>query len=293
MQRIRLFLQLVLVALTACSETQAPTTISMIGNSCMIDANCREGKCLDESNSGYPGGICVSPCNETSSCAQGSSCVELNSRDQYCLPACNPSSPDCRDGYACADSGFGSAGVCVPQCTSDTQCRSPAVCDSSRGICSFPEDCSAVGDEDFNGVADCNDPVCAETSPCPLDIDSACSNAVEIFDTITSNTMGSHALFSATCTGYDGAPEKVFHYVASVSGTLIITLDSQTDLGIYVRSSCADPMAEMECRDEQGPGIQETLALPIESGEEYFIFVDGYESPSAAGPFTLSVTLAQ
>jgi len=41
---------------------------------------------------------------------------------------------------------------------------------------------------------------------------------------------------------------------------------------------------------EQGPGVQETVTISVTEGDEIFVFVDGYESPAAAGPFTLTVT---
>ena len=39
-----------------------------------------------------------------------------------------------------------------------------------------PEDCSAPGDEDDNGLADCNDPACAGTAACQVQVPPGCGN---------------------------------------------------------------------------------------------------------------------
>jgi len=245
------YLQIVLLALTGCSEVQPPAMTS-IGHSCTTVNDCKEGICLDEIHFGYPGGVCASRCSETSSCTDGSTCMETNSGDSVCISSCKPTASTCRDGYICMDSGDGVTGICTSYCTSDVQCSAPARCNLVSGLCLPAENCNKTGDEDLNGTSDCEDSACAGTGTCPMSVDSACANATELSDTVASDTTGSHALFSATCTGYGGAPERVFRYKAPSSGTATFNLLAEVDLGIYLRSSCAEKTTEMECRDEQG-----------------------------------------
>jgi hypothetical protein len=84
--------------------------------------------------------------------------------------------------------------------------------------------------------------------------------------------------------------EAIFTYSPPSSGALLVTLQSATDQGVYVRGACVDPASEMGCLDDQPAGKDEVLVVPVEAGVGVTIFVDAAK-PSESGPFTLQTTL--
>ena len=83
--------------------------------------------------------------------------------------------------------------------------------------------------------------------------------------------------------------EGVFAFTATATGLADFTITSDADLVIYARSECDQEATTIDCVDEAfGMGASETLVLPVENGETYYIFVDGFDSGDA-GVFTIQV----
>lgn len=100
-------------------------------------------------------------------------CVDQDG-DGFCTATCSGSLIDCDDGdafvfpgaadhhidgydYDCNGDDLGGVGA---PCNADAQCT--ATCNQTSGRCvAAPEDCRRPGDEDGNGLADCEDPACA------------------------------------------------------------------------------------------------------------------------------------
>jgi len=130
----------------------------------------------------------------------------------------------------------------------------------------------------------------------------SCSNPLIVpaaGGTVTGTTSGSSAL-AGSCGG-GSAPEQVFSWTPSVSGTATIQTCSATqttyDTTLYVRdTSCSG--AELACNDDTvGCGTTTDVSNPhrgskvtptVTAGHTYIIVVDGYAS--SAGNFLLTVT---
>ncbi|MEW5740177.1 MAG: S8 family serine peptidase [Myxococcota bacterium] len=104
---------------------------SEVGLACADNAPCGTGgECL----TGWPQGYCSKECS-TSACPLGAKCIDFGSV-QACLATCTgprAGQSTCRSAYVCEDDGTG-AGVCVPACTSNTDCD-PLTCNTSTGYC--------------------------------------------------------------------------------------------------------------------------------------------------------------
>ena len=105
----------------------------------------------------------------------------------------------------------------------------------------------------------------------------------------TGDTTGGSAGFESQCT--QGGPERVFTFTPALTGTLTIVLNSPTDQGVYVRSSCDSFESELGCADFAGGGQSEALTLAVTGGVPLFIIVDSDGFAAAAGPFNLLLVL--
>ncbi len=92
-----------------------------------------------------------------------------------------------------------------------------------------------------------------------------------------------------------GAPDVVYVYQAGSSGFIDIVLCNSTyDTKVYVYENTYTPGSPLACNDDTpgcGPsGYRSTLlAVPVVSGSDYFIVVDGYDAASS-GAYTLEVS---
>ena len=151
----------------------------------------------------------------------------------------------------------------------------PSVC--GDGTAEGPEQCDDGNITDGDGC-DAN---------CQVELAFYCSNAPAAQATNNGNTIGGTNAFDASCTGV-GAPERIYTYLPSQNGMLTLTLNSAADLGLYVRSDCADEATEIDCVDAEFGGTPETLQVPVTANVPVTIFVDGYVA-SESGPYTLTV----
>jgi hypothetical protein len=86
------------------------------------------------------------------------------------------------------------------------------------------------------------------------------------------------------------SPDLVYVVVPGADGTLVLSLASEWDGGVYVRTTCDDPATELACTDQLGDNATEVLQLPVSGGTTYYVYVDGYTSDSY-GPYELTSEL--
>lgn len=87
--------------------------------------------------------------------------------------------------------------------------------------------------------------------------------------------------------GGDGAPERVYQFVAPGPGSYRFdTFGSSFDTVLYVLDECAGP--PLACNDDAGFDLQSELVLQLAGGQHLLIVVDGV-GPDDAGPFLLNV----
>ena len=143
----------------------------VMGDNCIVDNDCwapmNQGLCVDEATFGLPQGACTMYCEDDGSgCMPGYSCEFVTPLfSNVCLPSC-ASDTDC-GGAACVDE------LCQFGCTADTDCLSGA-CNLDSGRCvQTKESCTNPGDEDHDGLIDCDDAdcfaVCDASEICPVD----------------------------------------------------------------------------------------------------------------------------
>jgi cysteine-rich repeat protein len=177
--------------------------------------------------------------------------------------------------------------VCLPACMMNSQCPTLGNCDVGSGYCTPPENCSNGIDDDNDSAVDCDDTDCMAT--CAAQITMACMNPPAAMAANMGDTTGGTLLFSGSCTGV-GSHEQLYSFtpgIAGETGQLDLVLSSMTDQGVYVRTSCADSMSEIECIDGVAGGTDEKLRVTVVGGVPLTIFVDGYQ-PGEEGAFGLS-----
>ena len=92
------------------------------------------------------------------------------------------------------------------------------------------------------------------------------------------------------CMQNSQSPDLVYVAVPPADGTLVLSLTSDWDGGIYVRTVCDDPGTELACEDVLGTAATEVLQLTVTGGTTYYIYVDGYTTDSY-GAYTLASDL--
>jgi len=76
------------------------------------------------------------------------------------------------------------------------------------------------------------------------------------------------------------APDLIYVIVPGADGTLVLSLTSAWDGGLYVRTACDEPATELACVDVLGDDATEVLQLGVTAGTPYYVYVDGYTSDS-------------
>ena len=132
-----------------CNQGTGLCTYSFVearlGAACTnIEDDCRGGRCLLESEEGFPGGTCVAiGCSLNDdvpgqACPEAGICVDDEQGDPsigFCLSRCTTeTSGVCREGYACESIGEGSEGACRPACTEDS-CSEGRTCNETTSLC--------------------------------------------------------------------------------------------------------------------------------------------------------------
>ncbi len=157
-------------------------------------------------------------------------------------------------------------------------CDPPDSITCSADCQGLPEACGDGVDNDLDGYADCEDYFDCGGG---CSIASECGAAVTILDDNLGDNGDGTKDFAGTCVG-SLSPEDIYSYTAASSGALLMTLTSNADLGMYARSACEDPSAQRFCVDAHGGGMDESYAMPVAAGDNWTVFVDGFQGANGA-----------
>ncbi len=163
-----------------------------------------------------------------------------------------------------------------------------------------PEDCATPGDEDLDGLADCDDPDCAAEPQCQAPAGDECATAVAVGE-------GSFA-FDNTNSAVDGpsdcdsnmAADVWFAYTATISGDATIetcgTAGTLDDSVLIVYDGAACPVAGDPClaSDDDGctdPNFSSTVSMPVTAGTTYLVQVGGWNGALGTSDLNISVTI--
>jgi hypothetical protein len=128
--------------------------LESFGGPCTDDADCRDGRCIRDTDTdallggGAPSGYCTRDCASDAECGSDALCITDDAgANGRCLARCayggslfsldeplDPAKCGGRDDAACMDS-FEGRHYCRPLCGSDSQCPGARVCDLSLGVC--------------------------------------------------------------------------------------------------------------------------------------------------------------
>lgn len=282
----------------------APPELKAIGEACADSEECDGGLCLTEDFIGWAAGYCSAFCDpELAPCDADSECIGLTNSSSVCLKSCE-GNRDCT-GVAneCLDIGQKEPlQICVGGCTDDAQCAE--ACDNDNLICTnAAEVCTGGTDEDGDGLHDCQELDCA--TDCADEIAAACAgdDVLTAGTDIEASTADGVDIFTGVCAGFFGAfpvgggKEQVYTYTAASAGVLTLTATAvEGDLGIYIRTTCADGTTQdiNNCVDNAvDPGDSEALSVNVAQGDVLTIFIDAYDT-AGEGDFVLeSEFLAQ
>ncbi len=164
-------------------------------------------------------------------------------------------------------------------------------CQVDVSKCTNKEECTDGLDNDKDIKTDCADSDCALACAASCTPDSLTMIAAD-FLVVAGDTTGHANVINASCTAMNGGasgPEIVYQATIKVTGVLDLSLFSDADLGVSVRTSCAQQGTELGCTDEaSGPQTVERMKRPVSLNDTVFIAVQGH-SPTDAGTFSLTV----
>ena len=164
-------------------------------------------------------------------------------------------------------------------------------CQLDESKCTNKEVCTDGLDNDKDTKTDCSD------GDCVLACAASCtSDALTVipaaFLVVSGDTSGHANLLNASCSAMNGAasgPEIVYQATISVTGVLDLSLLSDADLGVSVRTACAQQPTELGCADAvSGPQSTERMKVPVNANDTVFIAVQG-QAPGDAGVYSLTV----
>jgi cysteine-rich repeat protein len=122
---------------------------------------------------------------------------------------------------------------------------------------------------------------------CPgLVLNVSTASATSVVGTTESATDSS----KGSCGG-QGGKNVVYGVVPKTTGWLIIELTGINggDGVLYVRSTACESGPELDCVDDTAANGVEYVALPVEGGDTYWVFVDGADGKPT--PYSLKLTL--
>ncbi len=221
--------------------------------------------------------------------------------------------------YVVVDGANGSSGAfelraeCLPPTCGDGVQNPGEACDYGGA---FPDDgCADPGSADECQVeaADPGLDTCAGSEAgAPIDIDP--TETLYVPATMPYlTTLGAKDDAMGSCQGEAGGRDMVFKVRPSAAGTLTAVVGEGYmneklcpdeflgevpltcwDRSLYVRTSCSDAGTEVGCSDDPADaGAAETVQIPVVAGQDYYVFVDGYNDSTmyATGQFVLRLSL--
>jgi hypothetical protein len=119
------------------------------------------------------------------------------------------------------------------------------------------------------------------SSTTPTGFSCAAPRPLAIGAAVTGDTgSGSDHGPGMNCMQNAAAPDLVYAVVPAADGTLVLSLTSEWDGGLYVRTTCDDSATELVCQDALGDNATEVLQLGVTAGTTYYVWVDGYTTES-------------
>jgi cysteine-rich repeat protein len=164
-------------------------------------------------------------------------------------------------------------------------------CQLDESKCTSKEQCTDGLDNDKDTKTDCADSDCALACAASCTPDSLVVIPAD-FLVVTGDTTGHANTINASCTAMSGGasgPEIVYQATIATTGVLDLSLLSDADLGLSVRTTCAQQGSEIGCTDEaSGPQTVEQMKLPVSMNDTVFIAVQGHFAADA-GLYSLTV----
>ncbi|MBK6520420.1 MAG: hypothetical protein IPM79_14485 [Polyangiaceae bacterium] len=242
-------------------------------------------------------------------------CDDQNQDDtDACLSGCLAAS--CGDGFIqagvedCDDGNEEDGDACTSSCTAGAGCGNGTVegaedCDD--GNQSSQDDCidcvaAACGDGHAQvGVEDCDDGNQADddscSNTCVINVPETfgCPGTAVDVDANSSATLGGDTALATnenqgSCGG-DESPEVVYAVTTLEAGTVtfeMVALADDLDPVLYVKSSC-DGSSTLACADASFAGGYESVTVPAEAGETFYVFADGWGG--STGAYLIGATL--
>lgn len=265
------------------------------GSSCAADSDCDSDLCITEAASGLPGGLCVEDCTDSNTCPLGGGgcfLVDEETGNALCFRECNPAMADsCGAPNTLVCEGVAPTGVCFPSCDDNADCSvNGNICHTDES-CAPPEDCNDITDNDLDGLPDCGDDECAADTFCTM----ACMNAptLVVGTPVNNNTTGGLAGLPNFCAlsfqGGGTGLSRLYKFTPPTTGGYRLTLNSASDQGVAVRSTCLDASTERTCADAEVGGTNEVLTFAGTAGVPLTIVVSAF-STGDEGAFTLTLT---
>ena len=171
----------------------------------------------------------------------------------------------------------------------DASTEKPELC--GNGTVDDGEDCDDGNSDDTDGC----DATCklagltpAATSACPgLTVHlwgGAQQPSLVTMTTGSGLRSASPACTTGTSTSGASAPDRIFKVVPHKAGTLTVTTtDANYDSFIYVATSCSGSAnVWLACANNNGAAAGESLALSVDAGKAYYVFIDGAGSGAGA-----------
>lgn len=164
-------------------------------------------------------------------------------------------------------------------------------CQLDESKCTSKELCTDGLDNDKDTKTDCADSDCALACATSCTPDSLTVIPAD-FLVVAGDTTGHANTINASCSAINGGasgPEIVYQATIKVAGVLDLSLLSDADLGVSVRTACAQQATELGCVDDaSGPQSVERMKLPVSMNDTVFIAVQGH-TPGDAGIYSLTV----
>lgn len=99
---------------------------------------------------------------------------------------------------------------------------------------------------------------------------------------------GTSRSFVGVCTGSIDTPERGYHYIAT-STSVTVKADSVADVGLYATLGCGAAAVPLACNNSSAGGVQETLTIPTQPGDDITIFVELTDASLLDANFLLDI----
>jgi cysteine-rich repeat protein len=122
----------------------------------------------------------------------------------------------------------------------------------------------------------------------PACTNEACDGATTVTTGAVDGDTASAPMTNLVVGCSSGARQEVYRFTAPSQGRLSLTLNSDTDQGIALLSTCGDGTTELGCADQRlgGDVPQEQLQVDLSSGEQVTLVVSPHQD-NDVGPFVL------